>query len=149
MRPLNFTVRSHGCAVPHGKAVCLHCGALKPASLRSCSQCGFAPVTPDDIAKSLVLSQAFEDDHHGRPVARSADELRAFSARITAGETITYDPAELARASAAYTAARAVGPRQLLIDGLKWLAAPLLLLGKVFPVDPKFAHPIRPWVICA
>jgi hypothetical protein len=111
------------------RAVCLRCGALKAVSLKPCPKCGFCPVTPDDIAKSLVLSNAFEDDFDGQPVARSAKELRALSARITAGESIAYDPIELARASAAYSAARAITPRQLLISLVKWLAPPLLLAG--------------------
>ena len=62
-------------------AVCLECGHEKPGALTSCAECGFAPSTEVEQAKSMLLS-----DHN-----MTADQLAASGAMIRAGEVCRFD----------------------------------------------------------
>lgn len=60
------------------QAVCLKCGESKIGALTPCFNCGFDPKTPEDKARSIVLSS-----HH-----MDATSLQNAAKAIQAGETI-------------------------------------------------------------
>jgi hypothetical protein len=60
------------------QAICLKCGESKIGALTPCFKCGFDPKTPEDKARSIVLSS-----HH-----MDATSLENAAKAIQAGETI-------------------------------------------------------------
>jgi hypothetical protein len=67
-------------------AVCLYCGAKKPSAVVPCVRCERRPTSPEDVAKSLLLT-----DRH-----RSHDTLLEDSARLERGEAVEFPAEELA-----------------------------------------------------
>ncbi len=65
-------------------AVCIHCGAMKFGALTPCTKCQFCPETPEDKAKSIVLSDHYVEE----------EELQRLAERIKAGQEVIY-PEEL------------------------------------------------------
>ncbi len=66
-------------------AVCLKCGAIKHGAFTPCSACRYTPDDDESLTKHLLVT-----DHY-----LSREELNAISARIKAGETITFDEESL------------------------------------------------------
>ena len=56
-------------------AICLKCGAEKRGAFTTCTACGYVPQEPEDMAKSLLLS-----DHN-----MNHQDLAAVAASIRAG----------------------------------------------------------------
>lgn len=78
------------------KAICMSCGAAKAGSAKPCDACGFAPGHDDvALAKSHILS--VERYRDGTDRKQYASELEVLGARIRAGESVSFDAAEVAR----------------------------------------------------
>src|SRR3954451_14423021 len=67
-------------------AVCTRCGAKNVGAFTACRACGFDPETPEEMARSLLLSD------HNLP----RDQLEAVARKIRAGEPIPFDEAACA-----------------------------------------------------
>ena len=107
-------------------AVCVKCGHFKQDALRACPSCSFAPSSPEDMARSLILSPAF--DAGETVIGSSSHELAAAATQIRAGAPYHFDPIELARVVTMHQSARSITPSRLLVDGLRWLLAPAAIL---------------------
>ena len=66
-------------------AICLKCGTAKAGALGTCPRCGFKPDTPDDRAKSVLLS----DKCAPMPALAKAGK------RIEKGEKLKFDDADV------------------------------------------------------
>jgi hypothetical protein len=111
-------------------AVCVRCGTFKQAALIKCESCGFVPSSPEDHARSLMLSRQFDVGED--VVGLQPQELQAVSARIQGGHSYQFDPEVLARVMGLHNAARAVSPRRLVVDLVRWLWLPIILLAGVY-----------------
>ena len=111
-------------------AICIRCGIEKAYPLEVCAACGFTPVTSEQMAKSLILSETFVW------VRMSLGGLRTnfppSGARIRAGIPYQFDPSEVLRVGAAHDAPRATTSCQLVIDGIRWLGPPVLFLTGLY-----------------
>lgn len=97
-------------------AVCWKCGSQKIGALTPCPRCSAEPRSPEEKAKSLLLS-----DHH-----RDAAELQSLGRQIEHGTAFEFDEAEVARVAAAIQSAPpkpSLGCRLLI-----WLPIAILLL---------------------
>lgn len=112
------------------KAVCIRCGSFKRLPFEKCTNCGFAPVTQEDCARSLMLSEAFDvgEETFGLTPA----ELRAAANTIRVGGKYTFDPKVLARVMTEHEFAKSITYRRLILDGVRWLLPVLLLFALGF-----------------
>jgi hypothetical protein len=63
-------------------AICLECGRMKAGAWTPCLACGYQPTGPEDLAKSLMLSDN----------CIATDKLEEFSARRQQGEPWNFNP---------------------------------------------------------
>jgi len=111
-------------------AVCVRCGKLKLRALIRCKSCGFTPSSREDQARSLMLSQQF--DAGEEVVGLQPQELQSVATRIQGGQPFQFDPETLAKVMAIHESACAVTSRRLVIDLVRWLWLPALLLAVVY-----------------
>jgi hypothetical protein len=111
-------------------AVCIRCGHPKKRALGECESCGFTPSSSEDVAKSLILSKAFDAGED--VIGHSSVDLVRIGAEIRAGAPFGFDPLEVAHVQRSHDAARAITGRALLISAIRWLGPPVLLLGGLF-----------------
>lgn len=113
------------------KAVCVACGAFKGDALVSCPECNYQPASDYEVARSVILSQAFTVDKV--TIGRTAEELEKISAEIRGGRPYYFDAEEQRRVAEHYREYGAVRPKSTL-GFLKWLVPLLLLAGLVVAV---------------
>src|SRR5580704_10449578 len=102
-------------------AVCIRCGRMKVGAFTACPGCWFAPEQPDDLAKSVLLS-----DQSAGPSA-----LASASARLQAGGELAFDP----RAVAEWAAAIRASPPDVRLPlgcAVLWYAPLVVLVVLVF-----------------
>jgi predicted ATP-dependent serine protease len=116
--------------MPNQSAVCIHCGQFKPRALGACGACGFVPSSAEDQARSLMLSPFFDAGEN--VIGLAPAELKRAAELIQNGNRYTFEPKTLAQVIAHHAAARAITPRQLVIDLVRWLLPPLLVLAAAF-----------------
>ena len=111
-------------------AVCITCGQFKPMPLHTCASCGFTPSSPEDLSRSFILSKQFDagEDVVGLP----QEELAIAARQIQAGMPYRFDPELVARVLMLHEEARAITPRRLVVDLVRWLLPPLVLLAALF-----------------
>jgi hypothetical protein len=107
-------------------SVCINCGAEKKHLVSKCSICGFEAVSDEDKAKSLILSLDYEID--GEYYGKSKEELEAIAADIQSGKPYAFDPLEVQAIVSYAHRVLSITPRELIIDGLRWLLPPIILL---------------------
>ena len=110
-----------------GKAICIRCGNPKPRALGKCGTCMFTPRSSEDMAKSLILSPAFDAGED--VIGQSDGDLADIGAQIRSGRPHEFNPAEVAHVAAAHDAARTVTTRDLVVSGIRWLGPPTVFLG--------------------
>jgi hypothetical protein len=111
-------------------AICVRCGELKPAALGKCVRCGFLPSSPEDQARSLMLSRQF--DAGETVIGLQPQDLHTVATRIQSGEPFHFDPDVLAMVMARHGAARQITARRLLIDLVRWLWLPVAVLAGMY-----------------
>lgn len=116
---------------PHA-AVCIRCGNLKPAALAGCTSCDFAPSSREDQARSLMLSRQF--DAGEEVIGLQQHELQSIASRIQTGQPYQFDPDALAKVMSFHDTARQATPRRLVLDLVRWLWLPAILLAIVYMV---------------
>jgi hypothetical protein len=109
------------------KAVCIRCGNGKRYPPERCAQCGFTPRSSADLAKSFILSAAF--DVGDQTIGRSADELARIARWVAGGRAYEFSEPEVAAVEEQVAAFRAITPRVLLVSLVKWLGPPLLVIA--------------------
>lgn len=112
------------------RAVCIRCGNGKRHAPERCTQCGFTPRSNADLAKSFILSAAF--DVGGKTIGRGPDELPQIAASVSGGRPYEFSDAEVAAVEQQVAAFRAITPRRLLVSLIRWLGPPLLIVAIVF-----------------
>jgi len=76
------------------RAVCIHCGNLKPHFLSECRKCGFIPLSLSAKARSLILSMDYErqsNEYGNEPSEVSLRDLEDMGRRIESGIDFEYD----------------------------------------------------------
>lgn len=73
-------------------AICIKCGAMKVGAFSPCAKCGFTPVSNEDQARSILLS-----DRNLDPAA-----LKKTGYRIAEGETPAFDETAVAQMAAEF-----------------------------------------------
>lgn len=111
-------------------AVCIRCGNIKRSSVAKCAVCHFQPNDAEDKARSLILSTAYEIDGEYR--GKTKEELQAIAAAIANGEQYSFDDAEVRSVVEYAERVLAVPTKRLVIDGLRWLLPPILVLAIVY-----------------
>lgn len=111
-------------------SICTKCGIRKNRPTDRCVECGFVPQTDEEKAKSLILSTAYEI--RGEYLGKSIDELEAISTAIQAGRPYGFDPDEVKSVIAYAHEVLAIPTRRLLLDGLKWIGPPVMILVAVY-----------------
>jgi hypothetical protein len=91
-----------------------------------CPNCGFEAVSDEDKAKSLILSLEYEMD--GEYYGKTKEELEAIAADIRSGKPCEFDPLEVQTIIAYARRVLSITPGALIIDGLRWLLPPIMLL---------------------
>lgn len=109
-----------------GKSLCIQCGERKPFASTKCGKCGFKPKSIEDAARSLILSEAF--DSGNEVVGKTKAELDKISKQYADGRPYEFDAAEVRRVAKGFRRFQAITPRRLLVDGLRWLGPPLLIV---------------------
>jgi len=71
-------------------AVCIRCGKMKVGALTTCPRCGFIPESPEDQARSILLSDHNMDRAHLEDAGR----------RVAQGDSPTFDEAANAKMAA-------------------------------------------------
>ncbi|UMR29607.1 hypothetical protein MJ904_21530 [Massilia sp. MB5] len=112
------------------RAICIRCGHEKDSLPERCPSCGFAPRSDEDKARALILSLDYEIGGEYR--GKSKEELRAIGAAIAQGQPYAFDEAEVRSVLAYARAVLNIPPRKLLLDGVRWLVPPLLLLALIY-----------------
>jgi hypothetical protein len=107
-------------------AVCIQCGNAKRRAPDRCAKCGLAPRSNTDLAKSFILSAAF--DVGERTIGRSTDELSRIADAVAGGKPYEFSEPEVAAVAGQVAAFRAITPRHLLVSLVKWLDPPLLVI---------------------
>jgi len=107
-------------------AVCVHCGNIKRTLSAGCVICHFQPHAAEDKAKAFILSTAYEIDGEYRGMTR--EQLTAIGTAIENGHPYAFDQTEIQSVIAYAKRVLAVPPRRLVIDGVRWLLPPLLIL---------------------
>jgi hypothetical protein len=97
-------------------AVCIRCGRRKTGAFTACLGCRFTPEQPEDLARSMLLSDQACD-----PAA-----LEAAGAQLRVGQPVDFDPQDVA-AWAALIRANASDLRMPLGCAIVWYA-PLAIL---------------------
>ena len=107
------------------KSVCIRCGEFKSYAVETCPRCQLTPTSADEIAKSHVLSAAFDmgEESFGRLIP----ELELISTRIKAGEPFAFDPVEVESVKAEFEYAESIGPVAGAFAIAKWLFVPAVL----------------------
>jgi hypothetical protein len=98
--------------------------------MNSCLNCGFKPHTVDDKAKSLILSVAYEID--GIYLGQTKDELNAVASRIRSGVPYEFDEREVRQVASYARKVMTIPTSRLVIDGLKWVGPPVLILFLIY-----------------
>ncbi len=111
---------------PSSTAVCIRCGSHKERPPNACANCGFAPSSQIDLAKSFILSQTF--DVGETTIGRPLEELAEIAKAIAAGSPFAFEEAEIQAVAKEVAAFRAITPRRLFADLIKWVGPPLLIL---------------------
>lgn len=111
-------------------SICIKCGASKKDSLHKCNQCSFQPEQDEYKAKSLILSLDYEINEI--PRGKSKQELEHISSDIQSGKAYAFDDKEIASIISFAHQVGAISGKKLLIDGIKWLFPPLLLLAVLY-----------------
>lgn len=112
------------------RAICIRCGHEKSRLLGRCRVCGFVPRNEEDKARALILSLDYEIDGEYR--GKSKEELQALGAAIRSGHPYAFDEDEVRAVIAYARKVLSIPPRQLLLDGARWLGPPLLLLALIY-----------------
>jgi hypothetical protein len=110
-------------------AVCIRCGRMKVGAFTPCLGCRFTPERPDDLAKSVLLSDQVSD--------RAA--LETASERLKAGGAVEFDP----RAVAEWTAAIQANPQDLRLPTgcvIIWYAPLVIMVVLTLVVVALFAY---------
>ena len=92
-----------------------------------CAKCGYAPSSNTDLAKSFILSKTF--DVGELSFGRSPAELAQISDAIAAGAPYQFSEAEVADVRNEIVALKSVTPRRIVIDLVKWLGPPILVIA--------------------
>ncbi len=111
-------------------AICLRCGGKKKRPSQQCGNCHFRPTNDEERAKSIILSTAYEID--GEYKGKTQTELNEIRERIRAGIPYVFDQKEVDSVIAYALSIQAIPRRRLILDGLKWLAPPLVVLAIVY-----------------
>lgn len=114
-------------AIANVKAVCIRCGSAKRHAPDQCPKCGFAPRSNDDLAKSFILSATF--DVGDKTIGRSAPELSRIAEAIKRGAPYDFSTPEVALVAEQVASFRSIRSSRLLIDLVKWLGPPLLVIA--------------------
>lgn len=114
------------------RAVCIRCGNAKRYAPERCAQCGFTPRSDTDLAKSFILSAAF--DVGDRTIGRAAGELSRIAGAISSGQPYEFSGPEVAAVEKQVAAFRVISARTLLVSLVKWLGPPILYHGHRLPV---------------
>lgn len=108
------------------RSVCFHCGSKKKFAPDQCDSCGFKPQTKPDLAKSFILSTQF--DVGSLQVGRKTSDLDSISTQIASGVPYNFDQREIHEIGRAVAGFMSTTRRDLLIDLVRWLWAPALLM---------------------
>jgi predicted ATP-dependent serine protease len=111
-------------------AVCINCGAKKKRPIDRCSTCGFKPRSDEDKAKSLILSTAYEVNGEYR--GKTVEEFKKIAADIRAGRHYKFNENEVSAVIAYAHQVMAIPASRLIIDGVKWIALPVIILAAVY-----------------
>ena len=114
----------------HVRAVCVRCGNSKRYAPGRCRRCEFTPRSNADLAKSFILSAAF--DVGGQTIGRAPDELAGIAESLSRGRPYEFSAAEVAAVEKQLAAFRAITPRRLLVSLVRWLGPPLLIIAIIF-----------------
>ena len=114
------------------KAVCVACGAFKGDALATCSACDYQPASEYEVARSVILSQAFTVGKV--TIGRTAEELERISTEIRGGRPYLFDAEEQRRVVEQYREYEAARSKRPTLGFLKWLVVLLLLAGLVMAV---------------
>jgi hypothetical protein len=117
-------------AMANLKAVCIRCGNPKRYAPERCGKCGFAPRSNTDLAKSFILSAAF--DVGGKTIGRPADELSRIAEAVASNRPQVFSKPELVDVEKQVAAFRAISGRKLLVSLLRWLGPPILIIAIVY-----------------
>lgn len=107
-------------------AVCVHCGNIKRNVTARCAICHFQPQADEDKARAFILSTAYEIDGEYRGMTK--EQLTAIAAAIEKGHPYAFDEAEIQSVIGYAKHVLAVPARRLVIDGVRWLLPPFLIL---------------------
>ena len=111
------------------KAVCVACGAFKRDALVGCPECDYRPASEYEVARSLILSQAFTAGKMA--IGRTAEELMKISADIRSGRPYLFDAEEQRRVVEHYREYEAAKAKRPTFGFLRWLVPLLLIIGVI------------------
>jgi hypothetical protein len=95
-------------------AVCIRCGRMKVGAFTPCSSCQFTPQEPEELAKSVLLSDRVTD----------REELNKASERLQAGGDVGFDE----QAVAEWATAIATNQLRMPIGCIVACYAPIVIL---------------------
>jgi hypothetical protein len=113
-------------------SVCICCGHIKTSPPARCAVCRFQPQSPQDKAKSFILSTAYEADGEYR--GRTKEQLIAIAAAIEKGQLHAFDETEVMSVISYAENVLGAPDKRLVVDGLQWLLPPLLVLSVAYLV---------------
>jgi hypothetical protein len=113
-------------------AICVNCGNGKSRPVDTCGKCKFKPQSPEEKAKSLILSSAYEINGEYR--GRTIEELKVIGNNIQSTGRYEFDSSEVQAVIEYAHEVMAITPRRLFIDGFKWIAPPIAILVIVYLV---------------
>jgi hypothetical protein len=87
-------------------------------------------MSDEEKAKSLMLSASYEINGVYR--GRTPDELNVIAADIRMGKPFEFDASEIQDVIAYAHQVLAIPPRQLIVDGLKWIGVPIVILIVIY-----------------
>lgn len=111
------------------KAVCVACGAFKNDAFVRCRECDYQPASEYEVARSLILSQAFTVGKV--TIGRAAEELEKISADIRGGRPYLFDAEEQRRVVEQYREYGGAKAKRSALGFLKWLVPLLLIIGVI------------------
>jgi hypothetical protein len=90
----------------------------------------FSPRSKADLAKSFILSATF--DVGDTTIGRTRADLSRIAGSIAQGTPYQFSPSEVAAVEAQVRAFLKITPKRLVIDLLKWVGPPFLILALAY-----------------
>ena len=111
-------------------SICISCGESKGSAKSKCNKCGYKPNSDNEIAKSFILSEAF--DVNEIIIGKTRKELELISLQIKDGSDYKFSDSEITKVKKEIKSFLNTSKSVLLLELLRWLGPALGFIAVIF-----------------